>query len=96
MTNFTYKPLPNGLVIGISEIEGQGLFSTRTFADHTTLGVSHHIVNYQIVRTPLGGFVNHSDDPNCELVENGDTYILRTIKMILPGTELTVRYSLEQ
>jgi SET domain-containing protein len=96
MTKFTYKPLPAGVTIGNSNIEGLGLFATDVFHPHTILGISHHIVDYQIIRTPLGGFLNHSLKPNCELVENGSTYILRTIRNILPREELTVKYSIEQ
>ena len=96
MTKFTYKPLPSGVTIGNSRIQGLGLFSTTLFSTNTILGISHHIVEYDIIRTPLGGFVNHSLKPNCELVENGNQYILRTLRNILPNEELTVRYSLEQ
>ena len=96
MTKFKYKPLPNGITIGNSRIQGLGLFSTTLFAPNTILGISHHIVDYQIIRTPLGGFINHANKPNCELVENGNQYILRTISNILPNTELTVKYSIEQ
>ncbi len=96
MTKFNYKPLPKGVTICNSNIEGLGLLATDLFAPNTILGISHHIVDYQIIRTPLGGFINHANKPNCELVENGSTYILRTIRNILPQEELTVKYSIEQ
>ena len=96
MTKFTYRPLPVGVTIGNSTIQGLGLFSTDVFAPNKILGISHHIVDYQIIRTPLGGFLNHANKPNCELVENGNTYILRTLRNILPKEELTVKYSIEQ
>ena len=96
MTKFKYKPLPKGLTIGNSNIQGLGLFATDVFDSNTILGISHHIVNYEIIRTPLGGFINHRLKPNCELVENGNTYILRTLRPILPKEEITVRYTLEQ
>jgi SET domain-containing protein len=96
MTKFTYKPLPKGITIGNSTIQGLGLFSTDVFAPNTILGISHHIVDYEIIRTPLGGFLNHANKPNCELVENGNQYILRTLRNILPKEELTVKYSIEQ
>jgi len=96
MTKFNYRPLPNGVTIGNSTIQGLGLFSTDLFLPNTILGISHHIVDYAIIRTPLGGFINHALKPNCELVENGNQYILRTLRNILPNEELTVRYSLEQ
>ena len=96
MTKFTYKPLPHGITIGNSKIQGLGLFSTNVFPDNFIIGISHHIVEYDIIRTPLGGFLNHSEQPNCELVENGNKYILRTVKSIAPGEELCVKYSIEQ
>ena len=96
MTKFTYRPLPKGLTIGNSTIQGLGLFATDMFNSNTILGISHHIVDYEIIRTPLGGFINHRQKPNCELVENGNTYILRTLRPILPNEELTVKYSIEQ
>ena len=52
------------------------------------------------VRTPLGGFLNHSDEPNCELITPTDYNVswqiktLQVIREIKPGDELTVYYSL--
>ena len=52
------------------------------------------------VRTPLGGFLNHSDEPNCELIDPIDYNVnwtiktLQVIREIKPGDELTVYYSL--
>lgn len=88
--------MPPGLVIGVSDIQGQGLFTVKPIRDNTILGITHHIVDYEIIRTPLGGFLNHSENPNCELIENGTTYILRSIKNIPSNSELTVKYSIEQ
>jgi hypothetical protein len=96
MTKFTYRPLPVGVTVGNSTIQGIGLFSTGMFPPNKILGISHHIVDYEIIRTPLGGFLNHANKPNCELVENGNQYILRTLRNILPKEELTVKYSIEQ
>ena len=36
-----YKPLPNGLTIKQSTVEGLGLFTTTEFKDTTVLGISH-------------------------------------------------------
>ena len=36
-----YKPLPHGLVIADSGINGQGLFTTRKLVAETNLGISH-------------------------------------------------------
>ena len=65
-----YRPLPKQLTIKNSSIEGLGLFATEDISEGTSLGVSHvkntsgkFENNY--IRTPLGGSINHSDDPNC-------------------------------
>ena len=44
------------------------------------------------IRTPLGGFVNHSDVPNCEFYIEDDYIMLRTIRHINQGNELTAEY----
>ena len=62
----TYRPLPEGLRIGESEIEGQGLLSDVIIEAHTNLGLTHYkLKSGAWLGTPLGGFINHSDDPNC-------------------------------
>ncbi len=38
----TYRPLPNGLYIGVSSIEGQGLYTDRALAKGCQLGESHY------------------------------------------------------
>ena len=60
-----YQPLPSGIVVADSGIDGQGLFTTRKLVAGAELGVSHYRVEGELIRTPLGGFVNHSDEPNC-------------------------------
>ena len=60
-----YKPLPDGLTISISVIEGLGLFTESFVKKGTNFGVSHMKMNGMLIRTPLGGFINHSDTPNC-------------------------------
>lgn len=93
--NKTYKPLPECLTIKESEIHGLGLFATEHIPKYTNLGRSHWIIeNYGVRRTPLGGFYNHSDYPNCckEKTDNG--YNLITIADIKPGDEITVKYTL--
>jgi SET domain-containing protein len=47
-----------------------------------------------LVRTPLGGFINHSDEPNCMRVQKDNRWNLLTIANILPGEELTLRYTM--
>ena len=64
------------------------------------LGTTHVKVNGTIIRTPLGGFINHSNDPNCVKVELQDDETLKTKKWTLvtlrdikEGEEITLRYT---
>ena len=91
----SYRPLPRNLTIKQSGIEGLGLFSLVDYPALSELGISHikdERFEGGYIRTPLGGFFNHSDSPNCEAYVDGDFIRLRSIKKILEGEELTVRY----
>ena len=90
-----YRPLPKEVTIKKSYIEGLGLFANENLSANMKLGISHiedkrFEDNY--IRTPLGGFVNHSDVPNCEFYVEDDYIILRTIRNINQGNELTAEY----
>tara|TARA_Y100001970_G_scaffold4996_1_gene5669 strand:+ start:5213 stop:5500 length:288 start_codon:yes stop_codon:yes gene_type:complete len=88
-----YQALPEGIFIGHSPIAGQGVFGTKDIPLGTELGMSHLIIGEEIIRTPLGGFLNHSDNPNCEKYRKKDRYYIRTIKPIGPMEELTLKYT---
>ena len=60
-----YKPLPESLTIKQSGINGLGLFADQKIMQSTNLGMSHLELGKLILRTPLGGFINHSNEPNC-------------------------------
>ena len=60
-----YKPLPDSLTIKTSKVNGLGLFAKEDIAQGTNLGMTHIKFNSTIFRTPLGGFINHSNKPNC-------------------------------
>jgi len=47
-----------------------------------------------LYRTPLGGFLNHSEDPNCVRVEVNNKWYLKTTKDIMKDEELTLAYKL--
>ena len=90
-----YKPLPNEVTIKKSLIEGLGLFAKEFLPANTKLGISHikdSRFENDYIRTPLGGFVNHADVPNCEFYRDGDYIKLRTIRNINIGHELTAEY----
>ena len=89
-----YRPLPYNLTVKDSEIEGLGLFASMPIDKETNLGISHVFTDDQLLRTPLGGFYNHSEDPNC-YSEISDGYAqLITLRDIRKGEELTTFYSI--
>ena len=89
-----YRPLPDYLTVKDSPIEGLGLFATKDIKSGKIIGISHHYLWDIVVRTPLGGFINHSGDPNCELIRMWNSSIanLKTLKNIKSGDELTLKY----
>ena len=93
-----YRPLPNSVTIKKSSIQGLGLFATERIAEGTLIGIIHHVHSSSengVIRTPLGGFGNHSDTPNCTklLMEDGSWWIV-TKRDIEKGEEITWRYTL--
>ena len=60
-----YKPLPNNLTIHPSTIHDMGIFAKEEISEQTDLAMTHLELGKLILRTPLGGFINHSDTPNC-------------------------------
>ena len=96
---FYYKPLPDCVEVQKSPIEGHGLFAIETINADFDLGMSHIkvpiITGY--VRTSIGGFLNHSDNNNCELFLELDwddyrSYNVYTTSKIKKGEELTLNY----
>ena len=111
----TYLPLPENLTIKASEIHGLGLFATEDIPEGTNLGIAHVLIPHaedvfaqSYCRTPLGGFYNHSESPNCEITSTIKYFInssshnrlvttileLFTLKVIKKGEEVTSRYIL--
>ena len=101
-----YKPLPESLTIKASRVNGLGLFAKEGIAQGTNLGMSHVAIGSGIIRTPMGGFINHANDANTVKVElkinEKDDPLLKmatkkwhlvTLKDIKEGEELTVRYT---
>ena len=100
-----YQPLPKELRLGESKIHDIGVFAKQKIPMATNFGMTHFQIGKNLIRTPLGGFLNHSDDPNCEKVKlkftNEDkepSYVfnkwnLVTIKDIKAKEELTLTYT---
>ena len=99
-----YNPLPEQIELKKSRIHGYGLFAKKNIVKGTILGISH--VQHNLfpdgwIRTPLGGFYNYSEIPNCESITNHmdegfltEIRLLRTIKDISTGDELTCIYTI--
>ena len=62
-----YRPLPKELTIKNSPIEGLGLFAAEDIKANAFIGVTHirdEQFENKYIRTPVGGFYNHSNEPN--------------------------------
>lgn len=93
----SYRPLPESVTIGASQIEGLGLRSTRDIPKGTNLGVVHiYDVRFpdNYIRTPLAGFINHSENNNLDIVTDRDIRSIVTNKDIHTNEELTLKYTL--
>ena len=92
-----YRPLPPYLTIKSSSVEGLGLFAVEPIKKSINIGISHvkdiHFANGYI-RTPLGGFINHSNTPNCKTLYEGRLISVITITDIKAGEELTLCYTM--
>ena len=97
-----YKPLPESVAVKESSIHGYGLFAIAPIKKGFNLGVSHIYApgfHQNHIRTPVGGFINHSDEPNCIKIESPEesmlTYFsLVTTRDIEQDEELTVKYTI--
>ena len=101
-----YRPLPKEVRLGFSKIHDIGVFAKEKIERGRDLGISHIQLGKELYRTPLGGFINHSDDPNCTKsmfrVTNANDFTpkmdykawkLFTLDDIEPGEELTLTYT---
>ena len=96
-----YKPLPDGVTIKESQVQGLGLFATKDFDAEVVLGIVHILDKnfpHGAIRTALGAFYNHSDDPNFKNVKGfwhqKPVCYLITKRPIKAGEELTATYTL--
>jgi SET domain-containing protein len=93
-----YRPLPESLTIKQSKVNGLGLFAQEAISQGTNLGTSHIKINEEIIRTPLGGFINHANEANVVKVELRDEKAMKkwslvALRDIKKGEELTIRYT---
>lgn len=68
---FYYRPLPSSVTIKESEIDKLGLFAVEDIERDYDFGTTHikvpPILTY--IRTPVGGFLNHSKESNVRLIQ---------------------------
>ena len=92
-----YRPLPSYLTIKPSSVEGLGLFAVEPIKKSTDIGISHVYDQFWengYIRTPLGGFINHNNTPNCKTFKEGRFLSIITITDIKVGEELTLKYTM--
>ena len=82
-----------------STIDGLGIHATKEIPAKTTLGHTHYdSVDHGRVRSPLVGFINHSNNPNCIILPDPKvphtSSELVTVRPIKAGEELTVYYTM--
>jgi len=90
----SYRPLPPSVKI-TEGLEGMGLVANHLIPAGTVIGLGH--VRYAgqpdgWLRTPLGGFINHSLTPNCQAQLRDKEIWIVALRNIEEGQELTVFY----
>jgi len=86
-----YRPLSHDLFIEESLIDGQGLFASTDIPKGTDLGISHVEIEKdkmspkELIRTPLGGFINH--EPLITKVIRIDEDTSKTVEVSGPNCE---------
>ena len=105
----SYRPLPKCFTIKNSPIEGLGLFATELILKGSIFGPTHirdKRFENNLIRTPLGGFINHNDIPNVYLMKpnikvdnnnfklEGDFLMIKTLRDIKPGEEILLKYAM--
>jgi hypothetical protein len=101
----TYTPLPKSLTIKNSNTHGLGIFAVEDIDAGINLGLCRIFVKDEWIRTPLGGFINHSENPNCITViktgqssftMHGQEANLFTKTRIMMGDEILLKYSMSE
>ena len=101
-----YKPLHESLTIKPSPTQGLGVFACKAIPKETDLGITHlqckdlaYHFPQNVVRTPLGGFLNHSEEPNMirkqiRIEPYWDKWTVTTTKDIKKDEEITLKYTM--
>ena len=89
----TYRPLDHRVTIQESKIDGLGLFAKEHLEPSDRLGTTHVEWEGKLIRTPMGGFINHSETPNAFILKHVNFRELIIIRPIKPWHEITVYYT---
>ncbi len=107
MSKEHYRPLPSSLTIHESNLSNKtgkrelGIFATQDIPEGACLGITHYQMSdwsaYDLIRTPLGGFINHGNTPNCKLLQDISKtpieFRLHTLNDIKEGDEIVLKYT---
>ena len=74
-----------------SDINGIGLFTPIDLNKGQVIGVSHAFYSGYWYMTTHGNY-NHSETPNCKIINEGNINLIAAIKDIKRAGELTVDY----
>ena len=77
-----------GVELRTSDIDGLGMFATKTFLTRDVVGVA----NFEGKRTQFGRYVNHSAKPNVFVVADGENLVFAARARIEPGQEIVTDY----
>ena len=89
-----YLPLPD--IVTLLKVGDDFIISARDYiTDNTLVGVAFYQSESRMFRkglivTPLGGFLGHSENPNCMLITKDKEWILWVIKDIQVHYPLTI------
>jgi SET domain-containing protein len=94
---FATEDIPADIKLGIThyfirsdlDVYAEGSSSSGGYQN-----VRVHEAYKEIRRTPIGGFYNHSEDPNCYSLITSDHAELVTLRDIEVGEELTTFYNI--
>ncbi len=81
-----------------SDIAGDGVFTKEDIASGENIGLGFEKIcdtgnpDTDYIRTKLGEKINHSQNPNLRLSENGDKFYFISSREIKSGEELVLDY----
>ena len=88
--------MPN-YVIANSKIQGVGVISKRKYSPGDLIGVALYRSEQPYpLTTHFGAHLNHSFEPNAETKNEGKYYKTYAIKIISPGDEICVDYTVNK